>query len=145
MIISNLLQSKNNLIAQLGPRRLVTIIGLIFAVCIAGLILNLSNLQKINQIWGSAIYPIFYIFTGWRCVQASNRGTANERKAWWFFAAACFSLSWAELVWGYYEIFMGINIPTPSVSDVGFLLFPLFVIMGFWFYYYKESNSKFTK
>jgi len=91
------------------------------------------------------IYPVFYIITGWRCFQASHRGTPNERKAWRFFAAACFSLSWAELIWGFYETYMGINIPTPSIADIGFLLFPLFVISGFWFYYYKESDRKITK
>jgi len=110
------------------------LIGLSVAVLIAAWILQLSNQKLISNFWSSILYPAFYAVSGWRCFQTSRGSTANEKKAWICFASACFSLCWAELVWGYYVVYEEITIPTPSVADIGYLLFPVLMIGGIWFY-----------
>jgi len=128
-----------------GTHRVLTLSALISFNLFAGFILYISNLQIISLVWSDALYPIFYAITGWRCIQASNNSSINEKNAWRFFATACFSLCWAEFFWGFYEITLGVTIPTPSLADVGYLVFPIMMILGIWNYHFPDSVRKLSK
>ena len=57
----------------------------------------------------------------------SNRG--RVRLAWVFFAISALSWGVGEVVWSYYEVFRGIEVPYPSAADAAYLLaVPLAVI-----------------
>jgi diguanylate cyclase (GGDEF)-like protein len=52
------------------------------------------------------------------------------RWSWAFTAAGCLAWAVGEAFWCYYELLAGRETPFPSVADVGFLLFPVGVVVG---------------
>jgi len=64
------------------------------------------------------------------CCRAASRRHGRERLGWAFLAAGTGSWAAGQLVWTYYEAVLGVEVPFPSLADVGFLLFPLFAVPG---------------
>ncbi len=60
------------------------------------------------------------------CVAAGLRSTGRLRRGWLFFGAGMASWSLGEMIWAYYEIVVGREVPFPSAADIGYLgLVPL--------------------
>lgn len=59
------------------------------------------------------------------CGLAAWRTGASERRTWVLLAAATGSWAGGQVVWSYYEVIAGTEVPFPSVADVGYLLFPV--------------------
>jgi diguanylate cyclase len=64
------------------------------------------------------------------CAVAARRTSGQRRTAWWFLSAGTGSWAAGQLVWSYYEVVLGEEVPFPSLADVGFLLFPLVSAVG---------------
>ena len=62
-----------------------------------------------------------FIATG-SCAYAAARNTGRTRAAWALFAASAFSWGAGEAVWSVYEVGLGVQVPFPSLADLGFLL-----------------------
>ena len=64
------------------------------------------------------------------CWLAARRHHGRERRVWALLAAGTGSWAGGQLVWTYYEVVLGVEVPFPSLADVGFLLFPVFATLG---------------
>ncbi|HZJ06151.1 MAG TPA: GGDEF domain-containing protein [Nocardioidaceae bacterium] len=64
------------------------------------------------------------------CWWAARRRHGRERRVWSLLAAGTGSWATGQLVWTYYEVVLGVEVPFPSLADVGFLLFPVFATLG---------------
>ena len=63
------------------------------------------------------------------CAFAAYRNGGRVRLAWGFFALSALSWGIGELLWSWYEVFLGQDVPFPGAADAGYLLaVPLAVI-----------------
>ena len=56
------------------------------------------------------------------CLVAARRTTAHLHRAWILLAASAASWCAGEVVWSVYEVGLGVEVPFPSIADIGFLL-----------------------
>ncbi len=64
------------------------------------------------------------------CAVAACRTLGHRRAAWWWLSAGTASWGAGQVVWTYYEVVLGQEVPFPSLADVGFLLFPIGSAVG---------------
>jgi diguanylate cyclase (GGDEF)-like protein len=64
------------------------------------------------------------------CAVAARRTLGHRRTAWWWLSAGMGCWAAGQVVWSYYEVILGREVPFPSLADVGFLLFPLVAAVG---------------
>jgi PAS domain S-box-containing protein len=64
------------------------------------------------------------------CAYAAYCNAGRVRLAWAFFAASALSWGVGELVWSWYEVVRGEDVPFPSAADAGYLLAVPLVIVG---------------
>jgi diguanylate cyclase len=64
------------------------------------------------------------------CAVAARRTRGSRRRAWAWLAAGNGAWAAGQVVWSYYEVVAGRDVPFPSLSDVGFVLCPLMCAMG---------------
>lgn len=55
------------------------------------------------------------------CWAASRRESGRTRSGWILLGAGLVSWAVGESIWSYYELFLGVEVPFPSLADVGFL------------------------
>src|SRR5258708_25375099 len=69
------------------------------------------------------------------CAWAASRASGRDRLGWALMAISTGLLAAREVVWSIYEVGLRVTVPSPSLSDVGFLLavpFPVAGIRAFW-------------
>ncbi len=59
------------------------------------------------------------------CALAARRTSGHERLTWVLLGSATGGWMFGQTVWSYYEVVLGVEVPFPSLADVGFLVFPL--------------------
>ena len=64
------------------------------------------------------------------CWHRALRETGKARRPWIFLGAAAFSWSCGQMVWTYYESFVGREVPFPSYADLGYLLAVPLLVAG---------------
>ena len=64
------------------------------------------------------------------CSVASRRTADHRRRAWRWLAIGTGAWAAGQVVWSYYEVVLGQEVPFPSPADVGFLLFPVAEAIG---------------
>ncbi|MEV5202957.1 EAL domain-containing protein [Streptomyces sp. NPDC053720] len=64
------------------------------------------------------------------CFRYARAGSRGFRPAWLLFALSSFMASAGNAVWGWYEVMLGLPVPTPSLADVFFLCFAPPAIVG---------------
>ncbi|MFF3781294.1 putative bifunctional diguanylate cyclase/phosphodiesterase [Streptomyces sp. NPDC001933] len=64
------------------------------------------------------------------CFRYARAGASRFRPAWLLFALSSFMASAGNAVWGWYEVVLGLQVPTPSLADVFFLCFAPPAIVG---------------
>jgi diguanylate cyclase (GGDEF)-like protein/PAS domain S-box-containing protein len=64
------------------------------------------------------------------CFRYARAGSGGFRPAWLLFALSSFMASAGNAVWGWYEVVLGLPVPTPSLADVFFLCFAPPAIVG---------------
>jgi diguanylate cyclase (GGDEF)-like protein/PAS domain S-box-containing protein len=121
-------------LAGLDQRR-VTLIGLIAFVSIFAIgnyVLPLGRLQ--NHWWADLFWSVSAAATAAKCFATARNSQGTLRRAWQFFALACFSWFLGMLIWGYQELLLHRFTPFPAWSDAFFLAFALFMAVGVFFY-----------
>src|SRR3954453_19583948 len=64
------------------------------------------------------------------CGVAAARCAGHRRRAWAWLAVGNGAWAAGQIVWSYYEVVLDREVPFPSLSDVGFLIFPLAAAVG---------------
>jgi diguanylate cyclase len=64
------------------------------------------------------------------CAVGAQRCTGQRRRAWLWLSVGTGAWAAGQLVWSYYEVVLDREVPFPSLSDVGFLIFPLAAAVG---------------
>jgi diguanylate cyclase (GGDEF)-like protein len=64
------------------------------------------------------------------CGRAAGRSTGQSRRPWALLAAGTGSWALGQVVWTYYEVGLGEEVPFPSSADVGYVLFPVLTAAG---------------
>ncbi|TMF19752.1 MAG: diguanylate cyclase [Chloroflexi bacterium] len=76
------------------------------------------------------------------CVFAAVRHQGRTRIAWTLMGASAFAWGAGEVVWSYYELLVGQQVPFPSFADLGYLLAVPLAIAGV--LYFPSAPSKAT-
>ena len=58
---------------------------------------------------------------GVACLAVSRRHTGRSRRTWVLLGLSAFSWAAGEAVWSWYELVRGVDVPFPSLADVGYL------------------------
>jgi PAS domain S-box-containing protein len=125
------------------PRRL----GAIWAICL----LIYALLVPTQVVTGRAAILITDI--GWTlvataatisCIRAARASQGRDRAAWSTFATACGFWLGGQIVWDVYEIALGVPVPFPSISDVGYVAFGLLMIVGLLVLYSTQPDRRLT-
>ncbi|GGV95599.1 membrane associated phosphodiesterase [Streptomyces gelaticus] len=64
------------------------------------------------------------------CFRYARAGSSRFRPAWLLFSLSSLMASAGNAVWGWYEVVLGLPVPTPSLADVFFLCFAPPAIVG---------------
>src|SRR5512135_3250878 len=83
-----------------------------------GLVRTVDNLTQLLAAVAAAVL----------CGRAGARAGWRRGRLWWLLCAAAFSWSVGQLIWMYYELVRGVEVPFPSVADAGFLGFSVFAV-----------------
>jgi PAS domain S-box-containing protein len=81
------------------------------------------DLDDIGEAVASALAAVSCGFAAWR-----NRG--RVRLAWAMFGLSALSWTVGELIWSWYEVVQGQDVPFPSAADAGYLLAIPFALVG---------------
>ena len=74
------------------------------------------------------------------CLLVSRHPVSGSRSAWRGLGAGVAAWAAGQLVWTWYEVVDGTEVPFPSLADVGFLLFPLGAALGLVAWLGGQSN-----
>src|SRR5213595_4195792 len=86
---------------------------------LAGLCLGgVTTTQRVDDI--AEFVVAFLAAAG--CVFAAVRHQGRTRIAWTLMGASAFAWGAGEVVWSYYELLVGQQVPFPSFADLGYLL-----------------------
>ncbi len=110
-------------------------LGAGFAIWDALLWLNPDKTRTANYVL-NIYYALFYILASYLCFSASRRlRNTNDKNAtqgllFWGIALAAWAVG--LLIWSYYNLVAKIDIPFPSLADIGFLIFLPVMALGTW-------------
>ena len=120
------------------PRRPLTVTGLgiegwrpfVVAASAAAVVSLLFVLWTMNRWFGDQATidmddlgeAVAALIAAGSCALAATRTSGRTRWAWSFFAASALSWGLGELVWSWYQVVRGVDVPFPSLADAGFLL-----------------------
>lgn len=82
-------------------------------------VLVISNVGQLAAVTAAAVM----------CRSAANSDRRHPR-AWRWLAVGVSAWAAGQLVWTYYEVVVGTEVPFPSLADVGFLIFPVAAGVG---------------
>jgi len=75
------------------------------------------------------------------CGLAARRTHGHRRRAWTWLSVGTGSWAAGQVVWSYYEVVLGQEVPFPSLADVGFLGFPIAAAIGLVIWLGTQSNE----
>jgi hypothetical protein len=65
------------------------------------------------------------------CAGAARRQVAQASAFWWLLTASMAAWTFGELAWMWYEVVLGVTVPTPSWADLGYLTGPVLAVAAF--------------
>jgi len=122
-------------------RRMLSLAVLVVTVSAGELLIWLGGAREVVPWWIALLYPAFFFAAAFSCARAGSRLEGDESRAWNCFGLGCFSYATAELVWGFNETFLGIELPSPSVADMGYFSSALFYMCGLWYCHNRAPSS----
>ncbi len=109
------------------------------------LFLNPEKTTLFNY-WFNAGYGLIYLFTGiLGIIYAKRIGLSSVfGKAFTFIGGSLISYSIGQFIWLFYNLFSDVEVPYPSAADIFYLLFYVFIFIGFIFLLntFKKSITK---
>ena len=95
--------------------------------------------------WYSVLsFSAFPLLASIECVRASSKLEGGDRQAWRLIALACFSMFCAETFWAYLEINFSENIPMTAMATIGYVVSPVFFVLGMLLYQDRVRSRGFT-
>jgi diguanylate cyclase len=104
-------------LARHGSALIEAVAAVAFAVWTALAIGGADTTQTVDDVATIAAASL----ATYSCVAAGRRGAKPVRAFWLLLAGAAAAWSLGELVWGYYDLFVGQDPPIPSAADIGYL------------------------
>jgi len=89
-------------------------------------------------------FSAFPLLASIECVRASSKLEGGDRQAWRLIALACFSMFCAETFWAYLEINFSENIPMTAMATIGYVVSPVFFVLGMLLYQDRVRSRGFT-
>ncbi len=86
---------------------------------------NLGTKDSIVNTWFSALYSVLPILGGFGGISASRAWKSSNKdvsKALFTFSIGLLSWGFGEIAWSVYNILLKVEVPYPSLADVGFML-----------------------
>ncbi len=107
------------------PLAALTVVVVVFALWLV---------SDLGTVWGRVLVsdlvfvlaPALGAIACWR----AHRRSAAEHTGWVWLSAGCLTWCLGSLIWGTYELVLGIDAPFPSVADVGYIGYAFFVAVG---------------
>lgn len=113
---------------------ILIVVGVLVAVYDAVLFMLPTKGMDVNFYFNLAYSLIFILGGVFAAIKIKRNGTSPDlKKSMIFFAFAMFAYALGLFVWTYYNIFLRIDIPYPSLADIAFLLYYPGVILGTYF------------
>lgn len=84
----------------------------------------------VTHLWSDLFWTIAALLTALRCLKTARLEKAHIKQAWLFFSYANFSWFVGMLIWSYLELVSGVAVPFPSLADVFFIGFAVFMLIG---------------
>jgi diguanylate cyclase len=81
------------------------------------------------------------LVAGVLCLSAARR-SPNGRLAWGLGGVGVFAWGLGQAVWTYYEVWLGVEVPFPSLADAGYLVFPVATSIGVAFYHASNRRRR---
>ena len=66
------------------------------------------------------------------CARAALRSAGGSRAGWWLIAFGCWSWAAGQAAWTVLQVLLGVELPFPSVADIGYGAFPICATFGLW-------------
>jgi diguanylate cyclase (GGDEF)-like protein len=79
------------------------------------------------------------------CWVASRRSHGQRRAAWQWLSVGTGCWALGQVVWTFYEVVLGREVPFPSAADVGFLAFPVAAGIGLVLWSGAESHQRMAR
>ncbi|WP_405753242.1 EAL domain-containing protein [Streptomyces sp. NBC_00012] len=105
------------------------LLGVVWAGYAAGAALGWGS-RQLAFIMGDFGLSAAALIAAISCFRYARAGSSRFRPAWLLFALSSFMASAGNAVWGWYEVVLGLPVPTPSLADVFFLCFAPPAIVG---------------
>ena len=104
---------------------------LAFAVVFAVGELLLAGSQFWRSAWADTLWTLAAAYAALECVATARYVEARKRRIWYAFATAAACWVVAMLIWTWEELVLGNFTPFPSLADIGFTAYPIFMVVGF--------------
>ncbi len=125
-----------------NPALLIAWGVVVVAYCLISVFGNLSYRA------GSILNDVAWTFSAALAALSSYRAarslTGANRQAWFSFFAATLAWTFGQLVWDYYEIVRAVEVPFPSLADLGYLAFGPLMILGLLFLRATQRQRRLT-
>ncbi|SFY18213.1 EAL domain-containing protein [Streptomyces atratus] len=105
------------------------LLGVVWAGYAAGSALGWGSPQ-LARVMGDFGLSAAALVAAVSCYRYARAGSSRFRPAWLLFSLSSFMASAGNAVWGWYEVVLGLPVPTPSLADVFFLCFAPPAIVG---------------
>ncbi|MEE1767429.1 EAL domain-containing protein [Streptomyces sp. JV185] len=105
------------------------LLGVVWAGYAAGAVLGWGSPQ-LALVMGDFGLSAAALIAAVSCFRYARAGSSRFRPAWLLFSLSSFMASAGNAVWGWYEVVLGLPVPTPSLADVFFVCFAPPAIVG---------------
>ena len=126
---------------SVARKRLVLQASLFAALAFSEWLLWLGSAYEQTPWWVAAIFPVFALGAASECFRTSAMLVGRRRLAWAFFGAGYLAFFIAEVRWGFYDSFMGVVLPTPSIGDFFYYCLPICFVFGIWQYRTRTPST----
>lgn len=86
--------------------------------------------EMMTHWWADTFWTLAALIAGLRCTATARRLSGEIRSAWTFFGYACYAWFVGMLLWDYQELVLQNEVPFPGLSDLGFIMFAPFMMVG---------------
>jgi PAS domain S-box-containing protein len=89
------------------------------------------NDQFLRSAWNDTLWTLAALVVTMECVKTARYFGLRRSNAWNAFSVAGICWLSGMLIWSFQELILGHYTPFPGPADIGFLLYPIFIIAGF--------------
>jgi len=115
------------------------------AVLLHGLVIASGHVSQHTAIVvNNVAWTIASVLAAVSSFRAARSLAGAERSAWLIFTVACGFWAAGQIVWDFYELYLGIAVPFPSYADVGYLIYGPLMIGGLFLLRATQQERRLT-